>query len=83
MVKRIQKLPKIAIPGKEPVVKQPPELTEADPRDSYLEITLSDTDFDSIGVSVEGTYRAKKISCVGTCVDGDLTKMMASSKVDE
>ena len=81
MVKRIQKLPKIATPGKEPVVKQPPELIETDPRDSYLEI--EDTAFDSIGVSVEGTYRGKKMSCVGTCVDGELTKMMASSKVDE
>ena len=83
MVKRIQKMAKIATPGKKPVVKQPLELIETDPRDSYLEITLRDTAFDSIVVSVEGTYRGKKILCVGTCVDGDLTKMMVSLKVDE
>ena len=68
MVKRIQKLPKIAIPGKEPVVKQPPELTEADPRDSYLEITLSDTDFDSIGGECRGYLQSQKnIVCWNMC----------------
>ena len=68
MLKRIQSLPKKAIPGKKPVlpaVKQPPKLIETDPGDSYLEITLRDTacDYhidDSIGVCVEGTYRGKK-----------------------
>ena len=86
MVKKIQTLPKKATPGNEPIlpeVKQSPELIETDPEDSYLEITLRDIAFDSIGVSVEGTYRGKKISHVGTCDNSDLCKMMVSPKVDK
>ena len=65
-VKRIQTLPKEApkTPDEEPAVKQPSELIEAEPAegqgDSYLEINLRDTAFDSIGVGKEVTYRGKK-----------------------
>ena len=86
MVKKIQTLPKKATPDNEPIlpeVKQSPELIETDPGNSYLEITLRDIAFDSIGVSVEGTYRGKKISHVRTCDNSDLCKMMVSSKVDK
>ena len=86
MVKKIQTLPKKATPGNEPIlpeVKQSPELIETDPGDSYLQITLRDIAFDSIGVSVEGTYRGKKISHVGTCDNSDLCKTMVSPKVDK
>ena len=71
MVKRLQTLPKKVTLGKEsvlPVVKQPPELIEAETvvlEDSCLEITLSDLTLnypidDSIRVSVEGMHRSKK-----------------------
>ena len=68
-----------------PVVKQSLELIETDPGHSYLEINLRHIVFDSIEASVglEGTYRGKKISYVGTCNNGDCTKIMTSSKVDE
>ena len=75
----------------EPTVKQLPELIEAVPAalgDSYLEIILSDAAVnypidDSLRVSVEGTYRGKKISHVSTCDTVYLHKMLRSSKIDK
>ena len=88
--KIIQTLPKKApkTPDEKPVAKQPPELVETepeDPGDSYLEINLRHIAFDSTetSVSVEGTYGGNEHVNVGTCYSCDLTKIMASSKLDK
>ena len=90
-VKRIQTLPKKApkTPDKEPAVKQLPQLIEAETEGlgySYIEITLIDIAFpidDFIEMSVEGTYRRKKISYGKICDTVNLCKILASSRVDE